>query len=175
VAATDKILLGEELEKDCKVAAQCRKVLQMLSLKGPETAEECREVVIPYFGAVIRKRSCHTQPNPRDESQAVGYNLNETASIPPPPPYYLADPTVGNPVVENPWSLNGFSLQYISHRGFDRGNLGGFMGAAEVSTQEESNLASAEMQLDPGWSVLTDINWDLTSGIDEVSPEDFDF
>ncbi|KAM0257105.1 hypothetical protein ACHAQJ_004569 [Trichoderma viride] len=176
VAATDKILLEEELEKDCKVAAQCRKVLQMLSLKGPETADECREVMIPYFGAVIRKCSRPAQPNnPLDLPQPVGYNLNETVLLPP-PPYYPADPAVNNPVVENPWSLNGFSLQYISHRGFDRGNLGGFMGAAEAgSTQDESYLASAAMEWDPGWSVLTDIDWDLTSGIDDVSPESFDF
>lgn len=177
IAATDRILLGEEFEKDCKVAAQCRKVLQMLSLREPETADECREVMIPYFGAVIRKRSRHTQLNPQESVQSVGHGFNET-SVPPPPPYNSADPSINNPVADNPWSLDGFSLEYISHRGFDRTNLGGFMGSEELgSAQDEpaSYQASAAMEWDPGWSVLTDIDWDLMSGIDAISPEDFEF
>lgn len=177
VAATDKILLDEELKSDCKVAAQCRKVLQMLSLKGPEPSDEYREVVIPYFGAVIRQRSRHTQSsNPRNLSQSIGHNVDES-SVPSllhhPHPYYSADPGVNNPAVENPWSLNGFSLQYISHRGLDRANLGGSMEDAEVgSAQDETHFASAAMDWDPGWNVLTDIDWDLMPGIDEISPED---
>lgn len=175
VAATDKILLDEEVKSDCKVAAQCRKVLEMLSLKGPEPSDEYREVVIPYFGAVIRKRSRHTQSiNSRNLLQSVGYNVDENSvppprPAPPPLPYYSADPGANVPVVENPWSLNGFSLQYISHRGLDRANLGGFMGGAEVgSAQDEFHCASAAMEWDPGWNVLTDIDWDLMPGIDET-------
>lgn len=175
VAATDKILLDEELKSDCKVAAQCRKVLQMLSLKGPEPSDEYREVVIPYFGAVIRKRSRHTQSiNSRNLLPSVGYNIDESSIPPPPPaplprPYYSADLGANVPAVENPWSLNGFSLQYISHRGLDRANLGGFMGGAEVgSAQDEFHCASAAMEWDPGWNVLTDIDWDLMPGIDET-------
>ncbi|KAL6894875.1 hypothetical protein GGI43DRAFT_412409 [Trichoderma evansii] len=177
VAATDKILLEEELRSDCKVAAQCRKVLQMLSVKGPEPPDEHREVVIPYFGAVIRKRSRHAQSsNPRNLSQSVGHN-GEEISVPPLPlapySYYSADPGANNSVADNPWSLNGFSLQYISHRGLDRANLGGFMGGAEVgSAQDECHFASAAIDWDPGWNILTDIDWDLMPGIDEMSPED---
>ncbi|RFU76471.1 hypothetical protein TARUN_5771 [Trichoderma arundinaceum] len=177
VTTTDKILLGEELENDCKVAAQCRKVLQMLSLNGSDQTDEYREVMIPYFGAVIRKRSRHTQSNSLDILQSVGYNVSEPA-IPPPPPYNAADTMANNPTVENPWSLDGFSLEYISHRGFDRGNFGGFTGAEDMgSTPDESSpyVTSAAMEWDPGWSVLTDMNWDLMSGIEELSPEDFDF
>ncbi|EHK20511.1 uncharacterized protein TRIVIDRAFT_114486, partial [Trichoderma virens Gv29-8] len=55
VATTDRLLLGEEVQNECKVAAQCRKVLQTLSLNDPITADESREVIIPFFGAVIRK------------------------------------------------------------------------------------------------------------------------
>lgn len=172
VATTDRLLLGEEVANNCKIAAQCRKVLQTLSLNEPETADECREVIIPYFGAVIRKRSRRTQPNVRHSSDFI-----ETA-VPPPPPYDSADPTVNNLVVENPWSLDGFSLEYISHRGFDRGNLGGFTGAEDVASTQDgsaSYLASAAMEWDPGWSVLTDISRDLMMDIEELSPEDFDF
>ncbi|KAL7947097.1 hypothetical protein V8C42DRAFT_319651 [Trichoderma barbatum] len=175
VATTDRLLLGEEVQNDCKVAAQCRKVLQMLSLNDPEAADESREVIIPYFGAVIRKRARRTDL--RHLSQSVGYNLSET-DVPPPPPYNPTDQAVNNPVVENPWSLDGFSLEYISHRGFDRGHFGGFAGAEEVtSTQDESAsyLASAAMEWDPGWSVLTDMSSELMAGIEELSPEDFDF
>ncbi|KAK0761929.1 hypothetical protein N5P37_004729 [Trichoderma harzianum] len=178
VATTDRLLLGEEVQNNCKVAAQCRKVLQMLSLNDPETADESREVVIPYFGAVIRKRSRRTDL--RHVSQPVGHNNLDEADVPPPPPYNSTDQnqTVNNPVVENPWSLDGFSLEYISHRGFDRGHFGGFAAAEEVaSTQDESAsyLASAAMEWDPGWSVLTDMSSDLMTGIEELSPEDFDF
>lgn len=168
VAATDQILLDEELKSDCKVAAQCRKVLRMLSTEGPESSDEYREVAIPYFGVVIRKRSRHIQSHSN--------NVDETSdpSLPlPPQPYCSADPGDDSPTVENPWSLNGFSLQYISHRGLDRANLGGFMGGAGVeSAPDESHFASAAMEWDPGWSVLTDIDWDLMPGIDEMSSED---
>ncbi|KAM0511449.1 hypothetical protein ACHAPE_009888 [Trichoderma viride] len=177
VAATDKILLDEELKSDCKVAAQCRKVLRMLSTEGPDSSDEYREVVIPYFGVVIRKRSRHLQShNPRNLPQSVGHDV-DGISDPPPPlpphPYCSADPGDNGPAVENPWSLNGFSLQYISHRGLDRANLGGLMGGAGVeSAPDESHFTSAAMEWDPGWSVLTDIDWDLMPGIDETSPED---
>ncbi|UKZ78813.1 hypothetical protein TrVFT333_006558 [Trichoderma virens FT-333] len=175
VATTDRLLLGEEVQNECKVAAQCRKVLQTLSLNDPITADESREVIIPFFGAVIRKRSRRTDL--RHLAQPAGHNLSE-ADIPPPPPYNSTDQTVSNPVAENPWSLDGFSLEYISHRGFDRGHFGGFAGAEEVaSTQDESAsyLASAAMEWDPGWCVLTDMSSDLMTGIEELSPEDFEF
>jgi hypothetical protein len=177
VAATDKILLDEERKSDCKVAAQCRKVLRMLSVEGPESSDDYREVVIPYFGVVIRRRSRHIQSqNPRNQSQSVGHNVDviSDSSFPlPPRPDYSVDLGADSPIVENPWSLNGFSLQYISHRGLDRTNLGGFMGGAEVeSALDESHFASAAMEWDPGWSVLTDIDWDLMPGVDEMSAED---
>ncbi|KAK1254026.1 hypothetical protein MKX08_008021 [Trichoderma sp. CBMAI-0020] len=168
VAATDQILLDEELKSDCKVAAQCRKVLRMLSTEGPDSSDEYREVVIPYFGVVVRKRSRHIQSH--------SHNVDEPSdpSLPlPPQPYCSAGPEDNSPAVENPWSLNGFSLQYISHRGLDRANPGGFMGGSGVeSAPDESYFASAAMEWDPGWSVLTDIDWDLMPGIDEMSPED---
>lgn len=181
VAATDKILLDEELKSDCKVAAQCRKVLRMLSLEGPEPSDEYREVVIPYFGVVIRKRSHHTQSNnPRNLLQSIGLNVDgiSAPSLPlPPHSYYPTDSGANSPVVGNPWSLDGFLLQYISHRGLDRAHFGGLMGGAEGgSAPDESHFTSAAMEWDPGWNVLTDIDWDLMPGIDETSPKDlFDF
>ncbi|KAL7896019.1 hypothetical protein HDV64DRAFT_256250 [Trichoderma sp. TUCIM 5745] len=177
VAAIDKILLDEELRSDCKVAAQCRKVLRMLSTEGPDSSDEYREVVIPYFGVVIRKRACHTQSqNPQNPLQSVGHDVARISdpSLPlPPHTQFSADPGDNSPAVENPWILNGFSLQYISHRGLDRANLGGFMGGAGVeSAPDESHFTSAAMEWDKGWSVLTEIDWDLMPGMDDMSPED---
>lgn len=183
VADTDRLLMSEEVENDCKVAAQCRKVLQMLSIREPDAADGDREVVIPYFGAVLRKRSHRTQPDPRHVAvprsvEHASNDLGEVGDVPPPPPYNAAGQTAAVPAVENPWSLDGFSLEYISHRGFDRANLGGYQGADEVAcTQDESAsyMASAAMEWDPGWSVLTDINRDFMTGIEDLSAEDFEF
>ncbi|ETS03619.1 hypothetical protein M419DRAFT_74630 [Trichoderma reesei RUT C-30] len=184
VADTDRLLLAEEVENDCKVAAQCRKVLQMLSIREAEPAEADREVVIPYFGAVIRKRSHRTQPDPRPVTlpRPGGHSSKDLGGldIRPPPPYSCAEQTAAIPAVENPWSLEGFSLEYISHRGFDRANLGGFLGADEAAcTQDDSTsyMTSAAMEWDPGWSVLDDIDdtgRDLLTGIEDWSAEDFE-
>ncbi|KAL6859445.1 hypothetical protein J3F83DRAFT_748957 [Trichoderma novae-zelandiae] len=183
VADTDRLLMAEEVEKDCKVAAQCRKVLRMLSLKEPEAADEDREVVIPYFGAVIRKRSHRTQPDPRHLAvpRSVGHasNVSSDVYVLPPPPNNSGEQTAAIPAVENPWSLEGFSLEYISHRGFDRANMGGFVGADDyiACAQDESTsyMASAAMEWDPGWSVLTDIGGDFMMGLEDLSAEDFEF
>ncbi|KAL6895200.1 hypothetical protein HDV57DRAFT_478823 [Trichoderma longibrachiatum] len=183
VADTDRLLMAEEVENDCRVAAQCRKVLQMLSIMEPDEADEDREVVIPYFGAVIRKRSHRTQPDPRHATlpRSVGHASNDLGEVdvPPPPPYNSAEQTAAIPAVDNPWSLNGFSLEYISHRGFERANLGGFLGVDDVACSQEdestSYMASAAMDWDPGWSVLTDIGGDFMTGIEDLSAEDFEF
>ncbi|KAH0499803.1 hypothetical protein TgHK011_006969 [Trichoderma gracile] len=182
VVDTDRLLMAEEAENDCKVAAQCRKVLQMLSIREPDAADEDREVVIPYFGAVIRKRSHRTQPDPRHVTlaQSGGDTTNDLGEVdvPPPPPYNCAEQTAAIPAVQNPWSLEGFSLEYVSHRGFDRVNLGGFIGADEVAcTLDEptSYMDSAAMEWDPGWSVLTDIGRDFMTGIEDLSAEDAEF
>ncbi|PTB64990.1 hypothetical protein BBK36DRAFT_1169775 [Trichoderma citrinoviride] len=149
VADTDRLLMAEEVENDCRVAAQCRKVLQMLSVKEPDASDEDREVVIPYFGA----------PNPRHVAipRSVGHASNDLGEVdvPPPPPYNSAEQPAAISAVENPWSLDGFSLEYISHRGFDRANLGRLAGADEVACMQDESIsyaASAAMDWDPGWS-----------------------
>ena len=58
----DQIFQGEEKDKGCKLASQCRKTLKLLlsnqedSTYGSETTDGLQEIVIPYFAVVIRKR-----------------------------------------------------------------------------------------------------------------------
>ncbi|KAK9319422.1 hypothetical protein V1517DRAFT_332656 [Lipomyces orientalis] len=160
IAAADGILQREELEKNCGLAAQCRKTLRILSgtQEGESSeysmANELREVVIPYFGAVVRqpiaKRLAQmpTQPKASDSNQILETQASSSQS-----------PMNGSSAADSVWSVGACSLEFVR------------MGDLE-SMQNDSTpwWEAAAIGLDPGWSILTDMNWDLLPNVDDISP-----
>ena len=61
IASMERILRKEESAKRCKIAAQCRKTLEMLSgiqhndFGNVNHSAETQKILIPYFGTVVRK------------------------------------------------------------------------------------------------------------------------
>jgi hypothetical protein len=120
VASVDRILEIEELEKECKVASQCRKTLELLldnqedDAMGYETADGFREFAIPYFGIVIRKWIEQAPPQP-----AI-HHYHQTTTHPGHELSDLATPSVG--MAHGLWHTNAISLEYVNPY-FDHGNV----------------------------------------------------
>ncbi|KAL4880756.1 hypothetical protein BJY04DRAFT_218913 [Aspergillus karnatakaensis] len=142
IAAVDSILHTEECEKNCALAAQCRKTLRVLS----ETAGETREVVIPYFGVVVR-RPPHRPSIPRP-SQPTDFELDQGPDI---------------PGVDGLWTMDAYSLEYFNEHALDSrfglADLASFQD--DIGPLWESTAAA----LDLGWDIL-DFNADWGGDID---------
>ncbi|KAK5988333.1 Transcription factor sdnS-like protein [Cladobotryum mycophilum] len=159
IAATDGILQREEVEKKCKIASQCRKTLRMISFKQDDGLDlDDAEIVIPYFGAVVRRRinpKHATSDAPRASSDDVHLSTPCTSGHD-----SMAASIAGDCSFENiNWQLFDYELEY-SRVGMDI-----------TSFQDESSpwLDTAGLGLDPGWGAIADMDWDLRPDTDPFS------
>ncbi|KAK9235281.1 hypothetical protein V1525DRAFT_421512 [Lipomyces kononenkoae] len=158
IAAADGILQREELEKSCGLAAQCRKTLRILS--GTQEGEssdysmssELRQVVIPYFGVVVRKpiakrlAQMSTLPKASDSNQIL-----ETET------YSSKSPMNGPSAADSVWSVDACSLEFVRHRSFDESVLDDHLGMGDLESLQNDPIPwweAAAVGLDPGWGIL---------------------
>lgn len=153
VASVDRILQREEIEKNCKIASQCRKTLELLlgnhdgRAGRSETADGLRGFVIPYFGIVIRKRIEQKSP-----PQPTIHNPNTTTDHP--PCYEPNEMLTPSGMAHFSWDTDAFSLEYV-HPYLCNGS----MELDDPSFPQDGSLSWLDnigVDWDSNWGILTD-------------------
>ncbi|KAI9781855.1 MAG: hypothetical protein M1839_005647 [Geoglossum umbratile] len=112
VASVERIFYKEEREKGCKIASQCRKTLRMLSgiqesdSRNADSLAEPHEIMIPYFGNVLRRRV--KRASTQTPSGNAHSGIHGTTSSPP----ILLEPTASSMTEEQDSAADALTIEY---------------------------------------------------------------
>ncbi|KAK9321608.1 hypothetical protein V1517DRAFT_169308 [Lipomyces orientalis] len=103
-----------------------------------------------------------TQPKASDTNQFLETQTSSSQS-----------PRNGSSAADSVWPLDACSLEFVSHRSFDESVVDGHLGMGDLESLQNDSIPwweAAAIGLDPGWGILTGMNWDLLPNVDDISP-----
>ncbi|KAF4461438.1 hypothetical protein FALBO_11761, partial [Fusarium albosuccineum] len=129
-------------ESGCTIAAQCRKALS--SLSGHAKDGRGREVMIPYFGKVVRTEL----QDPDAQSQTIPENTNVQHT-----PFNIA--TVSTSEKPTTW-VAGQSTEFTYNiEDFTTGSVWGIEGLSDGNASMPFGLDAASLDIDDDWGQFT--------------------
>lgn len=169
IASTERIFHREEMEKECKIASQCRKTLLMLSgiqdndSRNDDSFDEPHEILIPYFGTVVRRRVKQASAQPLSGN---AQSSNNGTSF---PPLTLLEPTASS-LTEGP-NLTA-DAHTIDYGGYSIPNL--ILGSMQWGLDNFGSFPSDDpspwldtpiMDIDQDWGMFLDMHNVSSNGI----------